>query len=265
MRERDILHRFVFENTHVRGQIVHLDATWQAVLERHDYPPAVRPLLGQAMAATALLSATIKFNGALIFQVQSAGPVRLLLAQATSQRPLRGLARWDGEVQPAPFPQLVGDGRLAITIDTAFGAERYQGIVELGADNLAAAVEEYFARSEQLATRLWLAADGARAAGMLLQRLPGEDADQDAWDRAVHLGATLTDDELLRFPVQEVLHRLYHGEDIRLFEAEPVSFRCSCSRGRIANMLRALGYESVQALIREQGSVRVDCEFCNQR
>lgn len=264
-RDKDSLHRFLFERTNVRGELVHLDASWQAALERKDYPEPVRDLLGQALAAAALLSATIKIDGSLTLQLQGAGPVTLLVVQATAQRSLRGLAHWEGEVQPGTFAELVGEGRLAITLDPGEIGDRYQGIVDLQNDSLAHCLEDYFKHSEQLATRLWLTSNGESAAGMLLQELPAETEDHDAWARDVHLGETIKEEELLELPAREILHRLYHEEDVRLFEAEPVSFRCSCSRERIETVLRGLGHQEVLSIIEEQGAVCVDCEFCNQR
>ena len=264
-RDSDVLRRFVFERTNVRGQLVHLDATWRAILERRDYPPPVRELLGQAMAAAALLVTTIKFNGSLILQVQGDGPVSLIVVQAKAERTLRGLAHWSDPVLPGPLAQLVGKARLAITIDQGGDRERYQGIVALDAEeNFAAALEDYFARSEQLATRLWLSAGEGRAAGLLLQALPGETEDADAWNRVVQLADTLRDQELLELSQRELLRRLFHEEDVRLFEPEPVSFRCTCTRERIETVLRSLGYAEVKGIIEEQGRVSVDCEFCNQ-
>ena len=262
----DSLQRFIFENVPIRGEIVHLDATWQAVLERRQYPPRVREVLGELMAAAALLTSTLKFDGRLIMQIQGKGPVNLLVVECTSERKMRAIAQWQGEVPDAPLSELVGDGRLAVTIDPQKGQERYQAIVALEGLTVAAAFENYFARSEQLATRLWLASDPRQAAGMLLQRLPeAEHTDDDAWVRAVHLGATLTREELLALPVREIVHRLYHEEDIRLFSRMPVSFRCSCSRARVEAVLRMLGRDEIHSILDEQGSVSVDCEFCGGR
>lgn len=262
----DSLQRFMFEHAPIRGEIVHLDATWQAVLERRKYPPRVREILGELMAAAALLTSTLKFDGRLIMQVQGKGPVSLLVVECTSNRTMRAIAQWQGEIPEAPLATLVGDGRLAVTIDPLKGKERYQAIVALEGLTVAEAFENYFARSEQLATRLWLAADPRQAAGMLLQRLPeGGHSDDDAWTRAVHLGSTLTRDELLALPVREILHRLYHEEDIRLFSRVPVSFRCSCSRERVEAVLRMLGHDEIHSILDEQGSVSVDCEFCGNR
>ncbi len=263
--DTDCLRRFVFENTDVRGELVWLDASWRAVLERQSYPAPVRDLLGQAMAAAVLLSATIKFDGFLQLQLQGDGPVSLLLIEATAARTVRGLARWNGDVEGMDFRALVGEqARLMLTIDPGQGGERYQGVVPVERDSLAATLEDYFAQSEQLATRLWLAAGEERAAGMLLQQLPRGGSDEENWNRDVMLGETLTDEELLTLSAQDILHRLYHEEDLRLFDSEPVSFRCSCSRERIETMLRGLGYDEVRSVLEEQGAVSVSCEFCRQ-
>ena len=266
MPVHDNLQRFIFENAPIRGEIVHLDATWQAVLERRQYPPRVREVLGELMAAAALLTSTLKFDGRLIMQIQGKGPVNLLVVECTSDRTMRAIAQWQGEIPDAPLAALVGDGRLAVTIDPLKGKERYQAIVALEGLTVAEAFENYFARSEQLATRLWLASDPQRAAGMLLQRLPdAEPSDDDAWVRAVHLGSTITREELLALPVREIVHRLYHEEDIRLFSRMPVSFRCSCSRERVEAVLRMLGRDEIHSILDEQGAVSVDCEFCGSR
>jgi molecular chaperone Hsp33 len=258
----DTLQRFLFENNAIRGEIVHLDATYRAVLERRDYPPVLRGLLGELMAAAALLATTIKFEGRLSLQAQGRGPVKLLFAECTSRHTLRALAQWEGGIEAAPLPQLLGDGRMAITIEPE-GKERYQGIVALEGATLAQALENYFARSEQLETKLWLTAGADRAAGLLLQQLPRQShEDADAWDRAVHLSSTLTPSELLGLAAPEVVRRLYHEEDIRLFSRLPVSFRCSCSRERVEGVLRMLGADEVRGILAEQGQIGVNCEFC---
>ncbi|VAW75202.1 33 kDa chaperonin HslO [hydrothermal vent metagenome] len=262
--DTDCLRRFIFENTDVRGELVWLDASWRAVLERQSYPDPIRDLLGQAMAAALLLSATIKFDGYLQLQLQGDGPLSLLMIEATAARTVRGIARWDGDVDGKDFRTLTGEARLMLTIDPGKGGERYQGVVLVEGDSLAKTLEDYFSQSEQLATRLWLAANGDRAGGMLLQQLPGDSHDEEDWNRDVMLGETLTDEELLQLSAQELLHRLYHEEDLRLFETEPVSFRCSCSSERIESMLRGLGYDEVRDILGEQGEVSVDCEFCCQ-
>lgn len=265
MTDSDTLQRFLFEEAAIRGELVRLHATWRAVLARHAYPPDVARALGEMMAACALLAATLKFKGSVIMQVQGTGPVRLMVVECTASLALRATAQWDGE--PAgTFADLVGQGRFAITLDPRDGGATYQGIVALEGDSVAEVLEHYMARSEQLPTRLVLAAEGDLAAGMLLQKLPGKTSpDADAWNRLSYLAATLSRQELMRLPFTDILHRLFHEEDVRLFEAEPVHFACTCSRERVANMLRLLGLSEVRSILAEQGEVEVRCEFCNQR
>jgi molecular chaperone Hsp33 len=263
MSDTDALQRFLFEGTQVRGELVHLDASWRAVLSRHPYPETVRGPLGEALAATVLLTGTLKFDGALILQVQGEGPLRTLVAQATHGRTIRGLARWEGAVPAGAIKAVFGTGRLVLTLEPE-GGERYQGIVPLFGANLAEALETYFRTSEQLGTRLWLAAGPQRAAGLLLQRLPGYQGGEDDWTRIATLADTLTGEELTGLPTETLLHRLFHEEDLRLFEPEPVAFRCTCSRGRIEETLRALGEEELEATLAQEGQVEVSCEFCNR-
>ncbi len=264
---KDILQRFLFENAAIRGDLVHLDATWQAVLEKHSYSPAVRDLLGEMMVAAVLLSATLKIKGRLTIQIQGDGPVSLMVVECTSEQTLRGLAHAAEGLTEGDLRSLVGAGKLAITIELEEGLERYQSIVELSGATLAEALENYLVQSEQLDTHLWLSVDAQRAAGLLIQKLPqpGLERDHDAWERVQHLSATIQSAELLELPPREIIHRLYHEEDVRVFEAEPVCFRCSCSRERVANMLRTLGQEEVRSIIEDEGSVKVACEFCNHK
>lgn len=261
--ETDSLHRFVFERTQVRGEWVHLDATWRALLERHDYPAPVRQLLGEALAAVVLLSATIKNDGVLTLQISGSGPVSLLVVQVTGARTARGLVAWDGDVPKENLSEQFGNGHLVMTIDPGAGKERYQGIVGLEADSIADALADYFSQSEQLPTRLWLSVNDSAVAGLLLQRLPGEEHDEDAWGRCVMLANTLKDEELLSLEATETLTRLFHEEEVRLFEREPVSFRCSCSRERVANMIVGLGVDEARSIIQDEGGIHVQCEYCN--
>lgn len=265
MSEHDTLRRFIFDKLPVQGRHVHLDATWRAALERQDYPVPVRALLGEAMAAAALLSATLKFDGSITLQIQGTGPVHLLVVQCTSGLSLRGLAHWNGEIPELGFRELVGDGRLAMTIEQNNKAERYQSIVPLEGATLAASLEGYFERSEQLATRLWLTAGDGCAAGMLLQMLPDKQGDADAWQHVTILSDTLKQQELSDLAAQEILHRLYNEDDVRLFDGAPVAFRCRCSRERIEGTLRGLGQVEVKSILLEQGKVDVSCEFCGKR
>lgn len=258
----DQLHRFTFEHFGIRGEIISLSASWHAVTQRHDYLPVVRDYLGQALVAVTLLSATIKFKGSLILQMQGDGPLRTLVAQATDRRLIRGMAHAVGDVPAGDLRSAFGKGRMVLTAEAPSG-ERYQGIVGLEAAKFAGVVEAYFAQSEQLPSRVWLAADGQAAAGLLVQRLPGGHDDDEDWRRICMFADTLEREELLRFSPRELLRRLFNEEDLRLYDPEPVAFRCSCSRERIAEALRGMGREEVDAILREQGLLEADCEFCN--
>jgi molecular chaperone Hsp33 len=215
--------------------------------------------------AVLLLSATIKFEGALILQAQTDGPIHTLVAQATHRRTVRGLARWHEDQPPtgSTLAHLYGKGHLVLTLQTE-GTEPYQGVVGLGGNNLADAIQTYFSQSEQLPTRLWLAADGERAAGLFLQAMPDQQRSEDDWDRLTMLAATVTERELLHLPSEELLYRLFNEEEVMLFESEPVSFRCSCSRERIEGVLRSMAREELETCLQE-GGIEVGCEFCNHR
>jgi molecular chaperone Hsp33 len=261
----DSLQRFLLESTPVRGEIVHLDATWRAVLERRRYPAQLQALLGDMMAAAALLSAILKFEGSLIMQMQGNGPVQLLVVEATSEHTLRATAKWEGELVQGSVTELLGAGRFVISIVPRGGKQTYQSIVAIEGETIAQALEHYMAKSEQLETRLWLASDSRQAAGMLLQKLPAAPTqDTDAWNRATQLGETIRREELLSLPAREIIRRLYHEEDVRVFDSRPVAFRCSCSRERVTSMLRMLGHNEVKSIIAERNTVEVDCEFCGR-
>lgn len=262
----DLLQRFVFEHAPVRGEVARLDATWRTILSRHHYPAPVRTLLGELTAAAALLAATLKFDGALVLQAQGNGPVTLLVVECTSDNTLRATAKWQGDIAPAPLRELLGDGQLVITILGPENRRLYQGVVELDGDTVAQVLEQYTARSEQLATRLWLAVDDTSAGGLLLQKLPATtEVDEDHWDRAVALAGTVSHSELVGLAPEPLVRRLFPEDDLRLFRAREASFRCSCSGERVAGMLRMVGRDEVESVLAEQGRVTVHCEFCGQR
>ncbi len=263
----DTLQRFIFEDAPIRGELVQLAATWQAVTERQAYPAPLRKLLGELMAAGALLTATLKFEGALILQLHGSGPVKLIVVECATGHAMRATAKWEGELPEAgDLRTLLGNGRFAINLLPESGQPGYQGVVDLNADSIAAALEHYMATSEQIDTRLWLASNDTHAAGLLLQKLPGHDAaDADAWPRAAHLAATVQPQELLTLAPRALLHRLFHEEDLRVFEPHPVFFRCSCSRERVTGMLRMLGVDEVRKILTEREAIEVRCEFCNRR
>jgi molecular chaperone Hsp33 len=268
----DILLPFVFDAADVRGAVVDLDATWREVLTRRDYPVPVRNLLGEAMAAAALLSSTLKFDGTLVLQTQSAdpaAPVRVMVVECNAAMEMRATATLGGAVPPGAehsLASLVGDGRLVITLDPRDGQDAYQGVVALEGEHLAVALENYMRRSEQLDTCIQLAAGGRRAAGLLVQRLPREGAGMavSRWDDAAILARTISPEELLLLEPRQILRRLFHEFDLRVFGERDAVFRCACSRQRVGDMLRMLGRPEVESILAEQGKVSVDCEFCHQ-
>jgi molecular chaperone Hsp33 len=259
----------------VRGELVRLDDAWREVHRRRDYPEAVRVALGELTAASVLLAATVKFeDGALVLQIQGGQPLSLLAVECRSDRTFRATARWDGKGDgldaATTLSELAAGGRCAITIDPGGRLAAYQGVVPLEGATAAESLERYMARSEQIETLFALAADESRAAGLLLQKLPEgggrpvADADPDLWNRASHLLRTLTRDELLHLPEREILRRLFHDEDLRLFESVPVRFACRCSRDRVAGVIRMIGAEEAHAVLEEKGQLDVTCEFCGE-
>ncbi|WP_072327027.1 Hsp33 family molecular chaperone HslO [Marinospirillum alkaliphilum] len=264
----DQVQRFLFDATAVRGELVQLHQSYQEVLNRHDYPAPIERLLGELLAAAALLTATVKLDGTLTLEARGQGQVSLLMAECNTGLKggdqLRAIARYQQQPEGETLQQLLGGGQLVITLDPYKG-QRYQGIVALNQDNLAACLESYFASSEQLPSRLWLMADATAAGGLLLQQLPDDhhNKDADAWERINHLAATLSQDELLHLDQHEILHRLFHEETVRVFDPQPLSFGCTCSRERIADALASLGEADLREMLAEQGNITTQCHFCN--
>ncbi|HKD53622.1 MAG TPA: Hsp33 family molecular chaperone HslO [Steroidobacteraceae bacterium] len=273
---RDRVRRFIFENQPVRGHWVRLEDAWRELRAHADYPPAVTELLGQAVVASVLLAATLKFRGTLTFQLQGNGVVRLLVAQCTHDFRVRAVARWDEtrdrtlSATDTPFRELAGDdGRITVTVEAEEKALRYQGIVPLTGTSLSESLEAYFASSEQLPTRVLLAADASHGTGLLVQKLPepaAREADEvaEAWKGAERGMADLGAGGLRHERVEDLLAKGFPGRDLRLFRGAPVRFECRCSHGRVSGLLRALGAEEVRDVLREQGSVTVTCEFCHR-
>lgn len=267
MKEQDQLYRYLFEHHQVRGELVQLDQTFRHMVAAQEYPAPVRQLLGELLVATSLLTATLKFEGSITVQLQGNGPVSLAVINGDHQQQLRGVARWQGELPANPnLKALVGDGHLVITISPDEG-ERYQGIVSLESDSLASSLESYFAQSEQLATRIWIRTGGTAAeplaAGMLLQALPASgEQHADEFDHLSKLTDTIKDEELFTLPAEEILYRLYHEEEVRLFAPQAIQFRCTCSRERCEQALLQVGQAEVEAMIHEQGQIDMHCDYC---
>jgi molecular chaperone Hsp33 len=267
------LRRFILERHAVRGFWIRLEGAWRELRGLHRYPLAVETLLGEAVSASLLLAATLKFHGTLTLQLAGDGPINLLVAQCSHDFGVRAVARFDERANgSADFRRLVGDGRLTVTIEAEERAARYQGIVALTGSSLAESLEGYFSTSEQLPTRLALSADAASTGGVLLQKTPvrgtqGEAlaaASQEAWE-SLQSRVSGLDPALLRLgSAEEVLRRLCGEHDCRLYAGSPVRFACRCSEGRVAGLLRSLGPEEIRGILVEQGAVAVTCEFCGR-
>ena len=260
--------RFLLPAAGVRGVAVRLEDTWQTVGGRADYPPSARELLGEASAAAVLFTGHTKVDGRLSIQLRSQGTLRSLFAECTAAGTVRGIAQLStaGDA-PRDLRDLGEDALLAITVENPGldprEPQRYQSLVGLQASRLAEAFEDYFGQSEQLPKRLLLAADGDRACGLMLQKLPGDEGDDDGWSRAGALFDTLGEAELLATPVPVLLHRLFHEEAPQILTERAVRFGCSCSRERVESMLQSLGEEEATAALAD-GVAEVRCEFCGQ-
>jgi molecular chaperone Hsp33 len=260
----DTLIRFDFVDAAIRGEIVCLQDTWAAINAHRSYPSAVRDILGQMTAASALLAASLKFEGSVALQLQGQGPLKLAVAEARDSLAIRATADWDGDDPVGGLAALVGRGTFSVVLDNLAG-EPYQGIVPVESDAVATALEDYMDRSQQIPTRLFLASGDHAACGLLLQRMPDQSSrDADAWERVGALLGTLGTEELLGTPPATLLRRLFHEETLRVYDPRQPSFGCRCSRERVEGMLRMIGRDEAQSVLDEQGELRVDCEFCNQ-
>lgn len=281
----DQLSKYLFADRTVRAQTIMLEDTWRAVQASHDYPPAITSLLGELVAASALLSANLKFDGSLVLQLQGDGDVRLIVVECKANLDLRATVKLrEGCTLPeaGTLQSLLnssGNGRFTVVLDPPRkqpGQQPYQGVVPLVGDTVAEALEHYMASSEQLQTRLWLAADEQHSAGLLLQQLPRDggnvspeamrqaDDEDDTWTRALHLADTLKREELLQTPSATLVHRLFWQEDLIAFDPQGVRFHCPCSREKVADVLRLLGEPEVLEILSERGQVEVKCDYCNE-
>jgi len=266
-KELNEIQRFSFDNSNVRGERVILNQAYQEIIKRKNYPAALENLLGEFVAAIALLRDIIKIDGVLSLQAKGEGDLSAIMVECDERQNLRGIAQWQ---EGATFPnklslkETLAGGYLVITI-TPTNGRRYQGVVELVGDSLAECLEQYFTQSEQLPSRVWLASDGASCAGLFLQRLPAEQAkedDEDAWERFTHLASTVKNEELLQLETLDLLHRLYHEEELRFYDAKAMQFNCSCSRQRTLDALLSISVEEIKEILLEQGEINIDCQFC---
>ncbi len=252
---------FIFEGLGIRGSIVRLEETWRQVLAEHDYPERLRELLGEAVAATVLLTTGLKGSPKISLQLQGEGPVKLLLIQCSSKLKVRGMAQWREALANEP---LLGQGRLSVNLDTGEGGRSFQGIVPIVSDRIDACLEEYFRQSEQLPTHLALTGTKQRVAGLLLQALPSNDPVDNTFEKAVTLAGSVSSSALTELPAARLLPKLFPDATIRLFKPHPVTHDCRCTPSHLAGVVRMLGADELASLIEETGQVELTCEFCNR-
>ena len=273
----DTLHHFLFEDSFnipmpIRGNLVRLNHTFTQSLQHQTLPSVLKTALGELMAASALLSATLKMDGVMVLQLQSSGALKLLVVECTSDLKMRATAKWDdsqlNDLTKKSFFDLIQDGQFIITLDPNEG-EAYQGIVPIEGETIAQMLENYMLRSQQIDTTLWLHCDETSASGILLQKLPETltnkfEPDVDAWNRVNQLANTVSDDELKNLTAETLLTRLFAEENVRLFEPKPTHFFCSCNQTSVASMLRMLGVDELNSILAEFGKIEVNCDFCNK-
>ncbi|MBG9997166.1 Hsp33 family molecular chaperone HslO [Pseudoalteromonas sp. NZS127_1] len=264
--QQDLLHRYLFNELDVRGELVQIENAYNEMIADHNYPDPVKALLGELLVATCLLTATLKFEGEIAVQLQGDGPVKYAVINGDDKQNMRGIARLQSEITGTTVKELIGQGYMVITITPSKG-ERYQGIVPLEHDTLSECIESYFEQSEQLKTRLWFATDttegSAKACGLFLQVLPVDK--QKSIEDFAHLEAlsnTIKDEELLYLDANTVLTRLYHEDNPRVFEPQAIKFKCGCSRDKTITALVNIGQEELLKDVAEKGSVNINCHYC---
>jgi len=260
----DTLQNFVFDNHPVRGEWVRFDKIYQNVLSQHHYPPVLQRLLAEAMAAVVMLYGISKQQGRLTLQFQGDGAIKLLSVRCTHDYHCRGLIDWEGALDDHDsLAQALGHGTLALTYEPGQGQSPYQSIVEVKGSSIAEALENYFLQSEQLPTRFWIASDNQQVVGFMLQLMPSQSHTQaSSWEHVVHLADTLQPNEMLSEVNLTLLHRLFHQEEVRVFEPQSLDFGCGHTKERTDNAILSLGKAEAEKMLAEHGSIEVKCEFC---
>jgi molecular chaperone Hsp33 len=263
--EHDTLQNFIFDNHPVRGEIVRLDNTFQTIINQHSYAPIVRQLLAESLLAVSLLYGISKHEGKLILQFQGTGALSLLSVRCTHDYHLRGVVQCSEEISTKDsLIEALGQGTLSLTYEPENHGQRYQSMVEVKGHSVAKAIEDYFAQSEQLATRIILASDEKTAVGFMLQQLPAKDQEkEESWNHVLTLAESLTEDEMLNLDNHTLLHRLYHQEQVRVFTPHALQFGCSCSLYKMENAIIGLGKEEALKILKERDTIEVTCEFCH--
>jgi molecular chaperone Hsp33 len=267
MKESDTLQRFIFEHANIRGEIVHIEKTYQTIMNQRNYPPMVKNLLGEAIVSCLLLASSIKFQGSFNLQFQGDTRLPLILVQCDHELNIRAFAQFIENLETIEYATAFLQGQMVLTINQDNQTNSYQSLVPIQATSMGENLMNYFAQSEQIATRVWLAVNDNAAAGMLLQLMPGQDTLQKEqfWEYAVQLGQTVSEHELLTLENQSLLYRLYHETEIRTFESRKTQFQCRCSLEKMKQAVTVLGEEEARELLKEQGEIAISCDFCNQK
>jgi molecular chaperone Hsp33 len=258
--------RFIFDNTPIRGELVKLDASLKTIINQNDYPKEIQQLLSEALCASALLSAILKYEGQLTLQFQGQGTLKMLVAKCDNQYRIRGTAQWEEESAASHIEHEFASGQLIITIQNDQTGKRFQSIVDIDQQTIAAALEGYFKQSEQLDTRIWLSHSEDHASGLLLQKLPEKhtaDNEHDKWEEFISLASTIKPKELLSWDNKTLLKKLFHEEDIQLFEPHNVTFYCPCNAEKMLGAIRTLGEEEAMDILKTNRVIEVNCEYCN--
>ena len=272
MKQTDSLQRFIFENADIRGEVVHLNHSYQTIMQQHPYPAQVKKLLGEALVASVLLTGSIKFEGEISIQFNGDQRLPMMIAQCDHKLNIRAFAKYQtaeetqDEATDIDYNAAFLQGKLVLTINQYKNTQAYQSIVPIDSTSMSDNLMHYFAQSEQLSTLVWLASNETEAAGMIMQLLPGQDSSQKEafWEYATAVGETLTREELLTLDNQTLLHRLYHETELRVFEERDIQFGCRCNKEKMKKVLTILGEQDLKELLKEQGHVEIQCDFCNQ-
>lgn len=261
----DSIRRFLFKELNIRGQHIQLDQQWQTMIAERHYPKIITSLLGQLTAITSMLASGLKHDGKVTIQIQGAGPVNLLVVEATDQLQIKGVAKTNGEIpENASLNQLLGDGKILVTLENKVTDSIFQSYVPREADTVAKIFEEFLTQSDQLPSKLWLAANESGVGGVLIQKLPATDnIDQDGWNRIAILSDTLTDKEIITLNSESLIHSLFHEELIELFEEKNIQYHCPKDNSKIESMLLSLGKEECLKILKEQGEIVIHNEMCN--
>lgn len=267
MKESDTLQKFIFEHAHIRGEIVHVEKTFQEIMKQRSYPPMVKNLLGEAIVSCLLLASSIKFEGSLNLQFQGDIRLPLILVQCDHELNIRAFAKYAEGLETVDYATAFLQGQMILGINQYNTTQSYQSSVPIESTSMSENLVTYFAQSEQISTQVWLAVNDEMAAGMLLQLMPDVDSAQKEqfWEYAVQLGQTVREEELLTLDNETLLHRLYHETELRIFDSRPTRFKCRCSPEKMQQVIKMLGEEETKIMLKEQEKIEITCDFCNQK